>query len=134
MYRTAEEIAEELHVTRRTVYEWLRSGRLRGARAGRGWRIRPEDVETFLQADGPGGATPNGTSPPVAKVDEPERVLSLQEILALSPEERQKRNEAAREMLRSWVEEGDEEEQRETWEELKKALDEDRLSYRKLFP
>lgn len=29
---------------------------------------------------------------------------------------------------------GDEEEQRETWEYLKRALDEDRLSDRKLFP
>jgi hypothetical protein len=41
------------------------------------------------------------------------------------------------EVLRSWREDGDEEddeEQRATWEYLKKALDEDRLSYRKLFP
>jgi len=40
-------------------------------------------------------------------------------------------------VLRSWREEGDEEddeEQRTTWEYLKQALDEDRLSYRKLFP
>jgi hypothetical protein len=39
-------------------------------------------------------------------------------------------------LLQSWdVEESPErEEQRETWEYLKKALDEDRLSGRKLFP
>ena len=39
-------------------------------------------------------------------------------------------------LLQSWnVEESSErEEQRETWEYLKKALDEDRLSDRKLFP
>jgi aminopeptidase N len=36
--------------------------------------------------------------------------------------------------LQSILEIGDPEEQRETWEYLKKALDEDRLSYRKLFP
>ena len=36
--------------------------------------------------------------------------------------------------LRTIMDIGDEEEQRETWEYLKKALDEDRLSYRKLFP
>jgi hypothetical protein len=36
--------------------------------------------------------------------------------------------------MQSILEIGDEEEQRETWEYLKKALDEDRLSYRKLFP
>ena len=39
-------------------------------------------------------------------------------------------------LLQSWdVEESSErEEQRETWEYLKRALDEDRLSDRKLFP
>jgi hypothetical protein len=37
------------------------------------------------------------------------------------------------ELLRSW-QEGDAEEQRETWEFLKAALDEDRPSRRKLFP
>jgi hypothetical protein len=36
-------------------------------------------------------------------------------------------------LLRSWRE-GDEQEQRNTWEYLKRALDEDRLSERKLFP
>jgi hypothetical protein len=36
-------------------------------------------------------------------------------------------------LLRSW-QEGDADEQRETWEFLKTALDEDRMSDRKLFP
>ena len=47
-----------------------------------------------------------------------------------------KKNEAAIRLLRSWreVDEVEAKEQRETWEYLKKALDEDRLSYRKLFP
>jgi hypothetical protein len=43
-------------------------------------------------------------------------------------------NQAAIDLLRSWREEGDEEEQRETWKFLKQALDEDRLSNRPLFP
>jgi len=37
-------------------------------------------------------------------------------------------------LLKSWVEEGDLEEQRETGEYLIRSLDEDRLSDRKLFP
>jgi excisionase family DNA binding protein len=41
-YYTPEEVAQELRVTRRTVYEWLTSGRLRGMRAGNRWRV---DVE-----------------------------------------------------------------------------------------
>jgi hypothetical protein len=43
-------------------------------------------------------------------------------------------NQAAIDLLRSWREDDDEEEQRETWEFLKQALDEDRLSDRPLFP
>jgi hypothetical protein len=48
------------------------------------------------------------------------------------------KNQAAIDLIRSWLDETDPEvirEQRETWEFLKKALDEDRLSPdRKLFP
>lgn len=47
-----------------------------------------------------------------------------------------KKNEGAIRLLESWRECTEEEaqEQRETWEYLKKVLDEDRSSYRKLFP
>ncbi len=40
-------------------------------------------------------------------------------------------NDVAIQLLRSWRD-GDEDEQRETWEFLRQALDEDRLSQRKL--
>ncbi len=43
------------------------------------------------------------------------------------------KNRALIQLLRSWRE-GDEQEQRSTWEYLKQVLDEDRLSERKLFP
>ncbi len=43
------------------------------------------------------------------------------------------KNNALIQLLRSWRE-GDEQEQRNTWEYLRQALDEDRLSERKLFP
>ncbi len=48
-------------------------------------------------------------------------------------QEQIQRNQAALEMLDEWDQE-DPEEQRETWEYLKRVLDEDRPSYRKLFP
>jgi hypothetical protein len=54
-----------------------------------------------------------------------------------SEEEQRRRqiekNQALIQLLDSWSM-GDEQEQRETWEYLRKALDEDRLSDRKLFP
>jgi len=47
--------------------------------------------------------------------------------------DQQVKNDAAIALLNSWSV-GDEHEQRETWEYLQKALDEDRFSSRKLFP
>ncbi len=44
-----------------------------------------------------------------------------------------KKNKKAIELLDSWIEKGDEQEQKETWEYLKKELDENRLSDRKFF-
>lgn len=46
----------------------------------------------------------------------------------------QAKNQAAIELLKSWLENPENvEEQKETWEYLKQVLDEDRLSDRKLF-
>ena len=45
-----------------------------------------------------------------------------------TPEEQMKINQELLEWYDKWVDEGDEEEQRETFEYLQKALDEDRLS------
>ncbi len=46
---TPPQVAERLQVTERTVYQWLRDGRLVGLKLGRLWRIRPEDLEAFLE-------------------------------------------------------------------------------------
>jgi excisionase family DNA binding protein len=47
---TPEEISEKLKVTRRSVYEWLLKGRLRGLRAGDTWRISEADLMAFLES------------------------------------------------------------------------------------
>ena len=66
---------------------------------------------------------------PIKHQNQPENSSLLQ---PLSPEQIQN----VIDLLDSWcnVSEEEAEEQRETWEYLKKALDEDRLSYGKLFP
>jgi excisionase family DNA binding protein len=46
---TVKEVAEELKVKEATVTEWLRTGKLRGVKAGRQWRIPASAVEEFLQ-------------------------------------------------------------------------------------
>ncbi len=47
---TPEELAEKLKVTRRSIYEWLLKGRLRGLRAGDTWRIAEQDLMAFLES------------------------------------------------------------------------------------
>lgn len=56
------------------------------------------------------------------------------DITKLSLEERIQRNQGAIELLRSWREEDDEQEQKETAEYLEQVMNEDRMSNRPLFP
>jgi len=42
---TPEEVADLLRVSRRTVYNWFRSGQLPAMRIGKVWRIRREDID-----------------------------------------------------------------------------------------
>ena len=46
---TPAQAAERLQVTERTVYQWLRQGKLPGHRLGRLWRIHPRDYDSFLK-------------------------------------------------------------------------------------
>lgn len=45
---TPADVAEEFQVTERTVYEWLRSGELTGAKLGGMWRVDITDLENFM--------------------------------------------------------------------------------------
>ena len=45
---TVKEAATILKVSERAILDWLRSGRLRGSKAGKAWRIRQSDLEAFL--------------------------------------------------------------------------------------
>ena len=62
-----------------------------------------------------------------------EQKFSLLPMLAALVGDAAVKRQPLGEILRQWREEGDEEEQRETGEFLIRALDEDRLSGRKLF-
>jgi len=46
---TPEQAAEILGVKLRTMREWLRTGRIKGVKAGALWRIRENDLEAFLK-------------------------------------------------------------------------------------
>lgn len=59
---TPEEIADCLKVTRRSVYEWLKHGRLKGLRAGQYWRVAESDLLAFLEGETPESATKGAKS------------------------------------------------------------------------
>lgn len=47
---TPEEIAKTLSISPETVRTWLRTGRLKGLKAGpRMWRVRESDLAEFLK-------------------------------------------------------------------------------------
>ena len=49
---TPEECAEVLKLTKRQVMDLLRSGELKGVKAGRHWRIPEEAVDAYLGIEG----------------------------------------------------------------------------------
>jgi len=46
---TPTQVAERLQITERTVYEWIRGGKLTALKLGRLWRIRQDELEAFLE-------------------------------------------------------------------------------------
>lgn len=46
---TPKDVAEILHITRQTVYNYLKTGQLKGVHIGRDWRITQKSVEEFLE-------------------------------------------------------------------------------------
>jgi len=47
---TVREVAELLRLSTHTVRLWLQTGKLRGLRVGRRWRVRESDLHAFLKA------------------------------------------------------------------------------------
>ena len=47
---TAEQAAAVIQLSPKTIKDWLRAGTLTGCKIGRRWRIKPADLEAFVQA------------------------------------------------------------------------------------
>ncbi len=54
---TVSQAAEQLQVSDRTVYEWLRDGKLPGRKIGKVWRLSAAAIVDFLRGDGVGSGT-----------------------------------------------------------------------------
>lgn len=46
---TVQEVAKQCQISEVTVRRWISSGELRAAKLGKGWRIKPEDLEAFYE-------------------------------------------------------------------------------------
>ena len=44
---TCEDLARRYSVKIITVYDWIKTGKLKAVKIGRQYRIRPEDIEMF---------------------------------------------------------------------------------------
>ena len=45
---TLKEVAKEIKVTRRTIYRWIKDGKLKAIKTGGIWRVREEDFGEFV--------------------------------------------------------------------------------------
>ena len=45
---TIDEVAELLHVTRRTVYNYIKEGKLKATKIGKYWRVTSKALEELL--------------------------------------------------------------------------------------
>lgn len=46
---TLKEIQDLLQVTRRTLYNWIKGGKLKAFRIGKEWRVTKEELQRFTQ-------------------------------------------------------------------------------------
>lgn len=47
---TPEEVASRLKLSKRTVIQWLQLRKLPGLKVGSRWRVREQDLDTFIQS------------------------------------------------------------------------------------
>lgn len=45
---TLDEIVEILHVTKRSIYSYIKDGKLKAVKIGKYWRVTQENLEDFL--------------------------------------------------------------------------------------
>jgi excisionase family DNA binding protein len=43
------QVAERLQVSEYTAVKWMRQGRIKARKLGKFWRVKPEDLETFIE-------------------------------------------------------------------------------------
>ncbi len=50
-FYTPEEVAANLKVSRKTIYNWIQEGRLKAVKIGHFWRISESELNRLLKGD-----------------------------------------------------------------------------------
>jgi excisionase family DNA binding protein len=80
-FLTLEEVAINVKVKPRTVLDWVQTGKLKGLKIGKQWRIPAENLEAFIyQAAGESPQQPESLEP---DEPEPKAVDCLETLVAL---------------------------------------------------
>jgi excisionase family DNA binding protein len=45
---SVEEVADRLGMSRYTISDWIKAGRLKGVKIGKYWRVKASDLEAFI--------------------------------------------------------------------------------------
>lgn len=54
-YYTVEQISDMLDIHPKTIQRYIREGRLRAAKIGKGWRVTGHDLSVFIESNGEEG-------------------------------------------------------------------------------
>jgi excisionase family DNA binding protein len=121
---TARVAAREKGVHPASVYRAVKEGRLKGSRSGHTILIHRRDLAGWV----PIGHRPRAGTTSLPQALDP--ASAEEEARRIQRE----KNEPLIQLLRFWSEEGNEEEQRNAFENLKRTFEEDPWTTRKLFP
>ena len=55
------EACDDLRISRPTYVKYLHTGRIKGTKAGKGWRVLKSELERFLKGDNGDGSLKNAT-------------------------------------------------------------------------
>ena len=50
-----DEVVDLLHVTKRSIYSYIKDGKLKAVKVGKYWRVTRENLEEFLRVGTKGG-------------------------------------------------------------------------------
>lgn len=89
---TPEEAAKILSVSPATIREWIRTGKLQARKAGRLWRVRERDLETFLDGSSTAGIEESGIVAENLRMYSSTEIQEFLEADSISPETARKLN------------------------------------------